>query len=361
MNQKKICIIGQFPPPIHGLSKALDTIVKSEYLDDKFLLHIINLTNNKLFIRNLNEIKKIDADIYYFTISQTKLGNIRDMVILNTLIKKRKKIIVHYHGGYYKSLYDSFSFFQKYVNQKLLNQINIMIVLSEGLKKLFSDVVQLDRIRVCENFVEDNSLIETPLFENKINNLKNNTKTLKVLYLSNFIESKGYLDVLNAAINLKTENVEFHFAGAFFKNDKEKQFMDYISKNSLNKTVVYHGVVKGEEKKQLLRQCDIFVLPTYYPKEGQPISIIEAMGNGLTIISSNHAGIPDIVTSENGYLVNPQSPRQISDYILILLNNRSKLIDFGVYNRFYTLKRFKEIDYIKRLENIFDEVLEYEN
>ena len=35
--KKKIGIIGQFPPPMHGLSKALDTLYNS-YLQDEFNL-----------------------------------------------------------------------------------------------------------------------------------------------------------------------------------------------------------------------------------------------------------------------------------------------------------------------------------
>lgn len=34
---------------------------------------------------------------------------------------------------------------------------------------------------------------------------------------------------------------------------------------------------------------------TRYPNEGQPISILEAMGNGMMIVTTDHAGIPDIV------------------------------------------------------------------
>lgn len=30
MRKKKICFIAQFPPPMHGLSKAVDTLYNSE-------------------------------------------------------------------------------------------------------------------------------------------------------------------------------------------------------------------------------------------------------------------------------------------------------------------------------------------
>ena len=43
--KKKVGIIGQFPPPIHGLSKALDTLYNS-YLKQEFNFTKIDITNN---------------------------------------------------------------------------------------------------------------------------------------------------------------------------------------------------------------------------------------------------------------------------------------------------------------------------
>ena len=40
---------------------------------------------------------------------------------------------------------------------------------------------------------------------------------------------------------------------------------------------------------------DIFALLTKYPKEGQPISILEAMGNGMYVVSTDYSGIIDII------------------------------------------------------------------
>ena len=50
--KKKIAIIGQFPPPMHGLSKALDTLYNS-YLSEKFDFYKVDITNNKKFLINL--------------------------------------------------------------------------------------------------------------------------------------------------------------------------------------------------------------------------------------------------------------------------------------------------------------------
>jgi glycosyltransferase involved in cell wall biosynthesis len=357
---KRVCLIGQFPPPIHGLSKALDVIIKSDYLREKFLIEYIDIKNNRQFFNHVVRIKKSQADLYYFTISQTIFGNIRDMLILRELLNKNKKVIIHYHGGYYKNLYKKMNPVQRFVNKRLISKIDCMIALSESLKKLFVDVIDVKKIKVCENFIEESSLIDNNEFNKKVDEISNKER-IEILYLSNFIKSKGYLDVLEAAKSLKNEKVIFHFAGQFFNQQDEKEFKDYIDRFKLENIVKYHGVVSGNDKKQLLRQSDIFVLPTYYPKEGQPISIIEAMGNGLAVITTNHAGIPDIVSEENGVIVNPKAPKEIREAVQYLIKHRDVLKRIAETNRSYTLRKFKEIHYIKRLEKIFNEVLRYES
>ena len=71
---KKICFIAQFPPPMHGLSKAVDTLYNSE-LRKEFEFEKVDLTNNKRFLGNILKISRSKADLFYFTISQTKQGN----------------------------------------------------------------------------------------------------------------------------------------------------------------------------------------------------------------------------------------------------------------------------------------------
>lgn len=351
---KKICLIGQFPPPIHGLSKALETVRLSEYLNKRFLLSHINITDNKKILSHLNKIRKSDSDIYYFTIAHSKLGNIRDLIILCALVRKKKKIIIHYHGGYYRKLYNKMNFLQKKLNNILISKVDTIIVLSKSLRSLFSGMVPQEKIKICENFVEDSSLLSDKEFDCKINNLVNKKK-IDILYLSNFIKSKGYIDVLDVARKFKGKEVNFHFAGKFFSNKEFNEFKSFIDSNGLD-NVQFHGVVNGNQKKKLFNNCDVFILPTYYHIEGQPISIIEALANGLTVITTNHAGIPDIISTDNGYIIEPKQTDQIENAIYDLIFNREKIIEYAKVNREYALRNFKEIDYIKRLEKIFIEV-----
>ncbi|GGD76195.1 glycosyltransferase family 4 protein [Paenibacillus nasutitermitis] len=353
---RKICLVGQFPPPVHGLSKALQIMLNSRRFNEKFALSFVDIKDNKKIANHLSQVGSSSADIYYFTISQTKMGNLRDMFILWRLLGKKKKVVIHYHGGYYKQLYKAFNPIQRVMNKRLISRVDTMIVLSESLKDLFTDIVSPEKIKICENCIEDGSLLSEAEFQDKLDKLGQGKERLEVLYLSNFIKSKGYFELLEAANRLKKEPVLFHFAGNFFKEEDKQEFFEYVKVHELENIVRYHGVVMGQEKKNLLAQCDIFALPTYYPNEGQPISIIEAMGNGLTVISTNHAGIPDIVTLNNGYLIRKQQPEDIVLAVRELLADRSKLVAFARENRKTTLMNFKEADYINRLEMIMDEV-----
>ena len=96
---KKICFIAQFPPPVHGLSKAVETLFNSR-LSSEYEFEKVDITNNKKFLSNLNKISKSDADLFYFTISQTKGGNLRDLMILKRLEKHQgndEHADVHYN------------------------------------------------------------------------------------------------------------------------------------------------------------------------------------------------------------------------------------------------------------------------
>lgn len=57
--------------------------------------------------------------------------------------------------------------------------------------------------------------------------------------------------------------------------------------------VEFPGWIRNEQKKQYLREADIFLLPSY--NEGMPMAILDAMGCGLPIVSTDVGGIPKIV------------------------------------------------------------------
>lgn len=363
MSKKKICFIAQFPPPMHGLSKAVETLYNSEINskvnpDGEFEFEKIDITNNKSFLKNLLKISKSKADLFYFTISQTKGGNLRDLVILKLLESQHKKCLIHLHGGHYRQLVDNdMAGWQRKANYKAIKKLAGAIVLSKSLKKIFEGMIDENKIFVVENCVDDQYLLTDQEIEEKLAKLENE-KVIHVLWLSNFIRSKGYPFVLEMAKAEKKyveaggeKRFHFDFAGKFFEESEREYFGRYVKKNGLEEYITYHGVIGGEKKRKLLKECYIFALPTRYPNEGQPISILEAMGNGMFIITTNHAGIPDIVKDGvNGIVQKEEEKLSLETFDLKALNKICR------HNRNIAQIYYTERKYIQNMRECFEEV-----
>lgn len=355
---KKIAIIGQFPPPLHGLSKALDTLYNS-FLNKKFDFIKIDITNNSKFLLNIIKIYFSNVDIYYLTISQSRLGNIRDLIIISLVQWKKKKIIIHLHGGGFRDILENnFSYYQRKLNYKILSNVDAGIVLGDSLRYIFEGIIPSDKIYVIKNCVDNQYIINDTEFEEKMLSLKNKKK-FQILYLSNFILEKGYKEVLQLAKLLKEKdekNFQFVFAGKFFTEADKYEFNRFIKKNRLEDLIEYKGIISGKKKVQALKDSDYFILLTRYKNEGQPISIIESAANGVRIVTTNHAGILDIL-DEREMIVSEKENIDLQ-YILNRINfdieKREELIISNKKNRKHILKEFSERVYLEEIEKIFN-------
>jgi glycosyltransferase involved in cell wall biosynthesis len=66
---------------------------------------------------------------------------------------------------------------------------------------------------------------------------------------------------------------------------------------------------------QIVSALDIFVLCTH--REGLPLSILEAMAQGKTVIATNVDGIPEVIThGVTGYMHDHENSEQLADAIL---------------------------------------------
>jgi glycosyltransferase involved in cell wall biosynthesis len=152
--------------------------------------------------------------------------------------------------------------------------------------------------------------------------------SLQVLYLSNMIETKGYYDLAEAIeqFNADSENsATVHFVGDWLSSEARNRFTQKLSEYAHADKMHVHGRIEDRSRvRQMMLKSDVFVLPTYYPNEAQPISIIEALNAGTPIISTRHASIPEYVkNNKNGYLVDKQSPLQIKKSIQLLSKNQN--------------------------------------
>jgi len=96
-------------------------------------------------------------------------------------------------------------------------------------------------------------------------------------------------------------------------------------KNDFSERIFYHGPVSGIKKVDLLKSSSIFILPTYYPTEAFPISIIEAMASGNAIITTKHNYLEKIISKKHGETIQIKDSSQIVKSIKKLFTNQQKL------------------------------------
>jgi glycosyltransferase involved in cell wall biosynthesis len=82
------------------------------------------------------------------------------------------------------------------------------------------------------------------------------------------------------------------------------------------------GAHVGADKVSDFQWADVFVLPSRYPPEGQPLVLLEAMAAGLPILSTRHSGIPHTVRADReGLIVEPGDVTAIADALERLMND----------------------------------------
>jgi len=356
---KKIVLIGPMPKPVNGVSICNELI--AEKLEN-FKVVTIN-TAVKTFSEDLGKFsfKKLIAgikpyiylwkiwgsDIVYMTIGQTFFGVLKyaPFFIFSKLL--RKQIIVHIHGNYLGKQFSELAGWRKSIFKNILKMSDKGIVLSDNLRKNLTPFIDNSRIYVLHNFVEE---VLYNVSEKDIINKK--TDKLRIVFLSNLMTEKGITDLLKALLILKEKNIEFEakLAGNIDLSIK-KQVLNLIEQNP---DVQYVGVVRGEAKKNLLLNANTFVFPTYYTMEGQPIAILEALVTGNIVLTTKHAGIPDIFSEENGIYIKKKSPEDIAGKLIYLNNNLDAYKPMMINNHLEAKRKYGEKKFLNNLAKIFN-------
>lgn len=127
----------------------------------------------------------------------------------------------------------------------------------------------------------------------------------------------------------------------------------------LESNIAFKGVLSQSEVVEELQKHAIFVQHSVRTdqndSEGTPLSILEAAATGLAIVSTNHAGIPDVIKDRNsGFLVDEGDLDAMAERMIDLLENESKRNDFGKNARETVLENYRQTDYIAALQNLLD-------
>jgi len=132
----------------------------------------------------------------------------------------------------------------------------------------------------------------------------------RVLFLGWIYDFKGCFDLLKSWVLFRKQFPGWRLVVG--GKGEVEQFLAEAQRLGIREDIDFLGWVAGEAKENELRRADIFVLPSY--REGMPVSVLEAMAYGATVIATPVGGVPDMMEPDkHGLWVQPGDIDGMSD------------------------------------------------
>lgn len=330
MKKVDICMVVQEPSVKGGVAAVVNGYRDSK-LEEKFNIYYVESYKDGGIISKLGKalcgyckflkVVMLNPPTLIHIHSSFGASFYRKLPFIYVASLKKIPVINHIHGADFKVFYCDSSPKKKKLIHKIYNRCSKLIALSVEGKENLKRIVTEDNITVIHNY-------STP-HPDALQARRNRGLNNQIIFLGEIGTRKGCYDIPKVVekVSKVIPNVKFILAGI---GDIE-QINTLLEHKGISQNVEFPGWVRGEKKDQLLRESDIFFLPSY--NEGMPMAILDAMGYGLPIISTNAGGIPQIVQhGKNGYTCEPGDIERFANYMIELLLNREKLNRLGDYS-----------------------------
>ena len=267
----------------------------------------------------------------------------RKAVFIRKAHKEGKKIIIHMHGSTFDLFYkERCTDAQKQQVREIFAMADKVIALSEDWKEFLAEyicdakkiVVVYNAVKIPEAYPKD--------YTNR-----------KMLFLGILGQRKGTYDLIEVLPEILSKYPDSHI---YFGGDGEREQAEHLCmEKEIADHVTFLGWVRGTEKEKFLKECSIYVLPTYH--EGMPMSILEAMSYGMAVVSTYVGGIPHIITDgEQGLLCEAGDRATLRENLLKLLENENLREKLGrnAYNMM--VRKFDVRENVEKVLQIYREL-----
>lgn len=359
-----ILILGPTPPPFHGVSIAMRTLLQShisvrfrvvtlDTADRRDITHVENpdwqdvVLFVRQFFKNVYLLARYKPALFYLPICQTRLGFLRDTLFMIPAFLVGSRVVVHLHGGMaFAELFEQGGALWRRVMTVILRRVARFLVLGEVHRPIFARWVSPHSISVVPNGIEE---LPVPTAESS-SIAPHKRKQFRIVYLSTLSQGKGLFILLEAMrlIVHQFPDVECAIAGPWWRATTQIEAEEMVAKLDLAETVSFVGSVTGDKKAAFLRTGDLFVFPSMYRLEGQPLVILEAMCAGLPVIASDIGSLSETIDDGiTGFIVPQNNPEAVCDRVLQLLRDPTLRQSMGKaararYEQHYTSRAFAD-------------------
>lgn len=218
-----------------------------------------------------------------------------------------------------------------------------VVTITEYNQQLLTDKygVPANKIDIVRQIVD----LDTFKFEPKI----------KILIVGFFAEKKGHEVLFKAIKQLNRDDIELWVVGDMNRSVVRVNCRQLVKEIGIESQVAFFGEQRGNALRALYRECDIFCLPShpdrYGDHEGFPNVIAEAMAFSKPIVTTRHAGIPEVV---DAILVDENNVVQLAQALNQACNSAELRRQLGEKNR-AVVERLFSLANIDKLERILQQ------
>lgn len=251
-------------------------------------------------------------------------------------------VINHIHGAEFDRFYEKASERKKKRIARVYGKCTRLIVLSEEWKERIAAFVPEERIEVLENYCR---LPKEPYDIGR--------RPEQVLFMGELGARKGCYDIpaIWAQVLKEVPAARLVMAG----DGEMEAVKEAFAKQGLCSGIVFPGWVQHEEKEKLLRESAVFLFPTYH--EGMPMAVLEAMGYGLGIVTTNVGGIPRLIQNGvNGCIEKPKDMQSMARDVIRLLQEPALCGTYGGKARALVERNYSAERHLERLGAVYEAV-----
>lgn len=131
---------------------------------------------------------------------------------------------------------------------------------------------------------------------------------LVIGHLANLTQEKGAVRFVEIFKSLRTEGVQITARIAGPIGDAETNSAIESAAATYPTSFYWSGPLYGEAKAEFYRSLDVFVFPTRYADEAQPLVLLEALAGGCAILSTDlgcigcdHGEAPGLIASDDAF------------------------------------------------------------
>jgi glycosyltransferase involved in cell wall biosynthesis len=307
---REIWIVSSVPPPVHGVSAFNATL--RDWLDKRGVASRMFRVGTRGPLTELERfsVRKLVGDagtlarlafagarrgngrpVVYFTPSQAGTAVMRDAAVASIARASGTALVAHIHGCMWLDSWERGGWQARMMFDALRGCARI-ICLGESFARRMAAATGLPCVGV-------NNGVLAPITEQRRSPPRQG-EPIKLLYLSNLKRSKGLWTAARALRELLASGLpaRLRCAGGWSREQARAEFVRDFKGELADRTIELVGFADGDVKRQLFRDAHFFVLPTEYPPEGQPLSLIEAMASGLIPVTTRQGAIPDLLGFE---------------------------------------------------------------